>query len=133
MPKTMTIYIIVAVVLVALIVGGVYVSKRNTSALGYLNLKSNAPEPLNSKKCKETNLHRAKCMIELILEDLSANYGAIGGGISSIKAGSSTSYIVSLPQEERVDIFTYEFEIKNDVVGLKSKVASTQSFSTAKN
>ena len=82
-----------------------------------------------SKKCKDTNLNRAQCMIELILEDLSANYGEVGGGgISSIKAASSTSYIVSLPQEERVDIFTYEFEIKKGIVSLKSKVASTESF-----
>lgn len=86
----------------------------------------------NSKKCKDTNLHRAQCMIELILEDISANYTATGGGgISSIKAASSTSYIVSLPQEERIDIFTYEFKIENGVVSLKSKVASTQSFDPA--
>ncbi|MBX7229126.1 MAG: hypothetical protein K1X48_05940 [Burkholderiaceae bacterium] len=82
-----------------------------------------------SKKCKDTNLNRDQCMIELILEDLSANYDEVwGGGISSIKAASSTSYIVSLPQEERVDIFTYEFEIKKGIVSLKSKVASTESF-----
>ena len=82
-----------------------------------------------SKKCKDTNLNRAQCMIELILEDLSANYGEVGGGgISSIKAASSTSYIVSLPQEERIDIFTYEFDIKKGIVSLKSKVASTESF-----
>lgn len=85
-----------------------------------------------SKKCKDTNLHRAQCMIELILEDISANYESMGGGgISSIKAVSSTSYSVSLPQEERIDIFTYEFEIKSDIVSLKSKVASTQSFNSA--
>lgn len=87
-----------------------------------------------SKKCKNTNLHRAQCMIELILEDLSANYGSIGGGgISSIKAGSSTSYIVALPQEERIDVFTYEFAIKGDMVSLKSKVAATKSVDPARN
>ncbi len=81
-----------------------------------------------SKKCPPGNLHRSRCMIELLLEDLTANYGGVGGGgISSIKAASSTSYIVSLPQEERIDLLTYEFEVTADgSVSVKSKVASTQ-------
>ena len=82
-----------------------------------------------SKKCQDSNLHRAQCMIELILEDISANYQETGGGgISSIKAASSTSYVVSLPQEERVDLLTYELEFKNGSVNLKSKTASTKSY-----
>ncbi len=82
-----------------------------------------------AKQNTSSNLHRNRCMIELILEDLDANYGAVsGGGISSIKAASSTSYVVSLPQEERIDLLTYEFNVKADgTVSVKSKVASTQS------
>lgn len=82
-----------------------------------------------AKQNTSGNLYRNSCMIELILEDLAKNYdGASGGGISSIKAASSTSYIVSLPQEERIDLLTYEFAVKADgAVSLKSKVASTQS------
>jgi hypothetical protein len=76
-----------------------------------------------------SNLHRSRCMIELILKDIDATYDAVsGGGISSIKAASSTSYVVSLPQEERVDLLTYDFTVKADgSVSVKSKVASTQS------
>ena len=82
-----------------------------------------------AKQNTSSNLYRSSCMIELILEDLAKNYGGTGGGgISSIKAASSTSYVVSLPQEERIDLLTYEFDVKADgAVSLKSKVASTQS------
>jgi|JRYJ01.1.fsa_nt_gb hypothetical protein len=83
-----------------------------------------------SKKCKADNLHRSMCMIELILADLAANYRDTGGGgISQIRALTSTSYSVSLPQEERVDTLTYEFEVKADgTVSLKSKTPSTKSY-----
>ncbi len=86
-----------------------------------------------SKKCPPGNLHRSRCMIELLLEDIAANYGGVsGGGISSIKAASSTSYVVSLPQEERIDLLTYEFDVKADgTVSVKSKVASTQAVGPA--
>jgi len=82
-----------------------------------------------SKQCKDDNLHRAICMVELITEDLDAHYDGVGGGgISQIKADSSTSYTVSLPQEERIDMFTYEFEVKGGTVSIKRKTPSTQSF-----
>lgn len=93
-----------------------------------------APQPKDksmpaSKSCKDDNLHRAICMVELIMEDLNAHYDGVGGGgISQIKAESSTSYTVSLPQEERVDLITYAFEAKDGKVTLKSKTPSTQSF-----
>ncbi len=82
-----------------------------------------------SKKCPPGTLHRSRCMIELLLEDLAANYDGAGGGggISSIRAATSTSYVVSLPQEGRIDVLTYEFDVKSDgTVSVKSKVASTQ-------
>ena len=82
-----------------------------------------------AKQNTNSNLYRNRCMIELILEDITTSYGGVGGGgISSIKAASSTSYVVSLPQEERIDLLTYEFNVKADgTVSVKSKVASTQS------
>ena len=82
-----------------------------------------------AKQNTNSNLYRNRCMIELILDDIATNYGGVGGGgISSIKAASSTSYVVSLPQEERIDLLTYEFNVKADgTVSVKSKVASTQS------
>lgn len=91
-------------------------------------LKKDGKTMTTAKQNTSSNLYRNRCMIELILEDIAANYGGIGGGgISSIKAVSSTSYIVSLPQEERIDLLTYEFNVKADgTVTVKSKVASTQ-------
>ncbi len=82
-----------------------------------------------AKQNTNSNLYRNRCMIELILEDITTSYGGVGGGgISSINAASSTSYVVSLPQEERIDLLTYEFNVKADgTVSVKSKVASTQS------
>lgn len=81
-----------------------------------------------SKKCPPGNLHRSRCMIELLLEDVAANYGGVGGGgISSIRAASSTSYTVSLPQEGRIDLLTYEFEVAADgTVRIKSKTPGTE-------
>lgn len=89
--------------------------------------KDNKPMSL-SKKCPPGNLHRSRCMIELLLEDLAANYGGVGGGgISSIRAASSTSYTVSLPQEGRIDLITYEFDVAADgTVKLRSKTPGTE-------
>lgn len=66
-------------------------------------------------------------MIELMLNDIAASYGATGGGgISNIKALTSTSYSVSLPQEERIDVLTYEFKVASDgTVSIAGKVPST--------
>jgi len=81
-----------------------------------------------AKKCPPGNLHRSRCMIELLLEDLAASYGGVGGGgISQIRAASSTSYTVSLPQEGRIDLITYDFEIAADgTVKLKGKTPGTE-------
>lgn len=81
------------------------------------------------KQHSRENLQRSRRMIELILDDVAANYGAAGGGgISSIKAVSSTSYIVSLPQEERVDLLTYEFAVHSaGGVSIKRKLVATRS------
>ena len=82
-----------------------------------------------SKRCAPDNLHRSACMIDLILRDLTAHYDAVsGGGISSIRALTSTSYSVSLPQEERIDVLTYQFEVAPDgSVKISSKTPSTAS------
>ena len=96
-------------------------------------VKKDSKPMSTSKKCPPGNLHRSRCMIELLLEDIAANYDGVGGGgISSIKAASSTSYVVSLPQEERIDLLTYEFDVKADgTVSVKNKVASTQAVGPA--
>lgn len=57
-------------------------------------------------------IERSKCIIEAILADISRTYKQVGGGgISAIKQNSTTSFTVSIAQEERVDLLTYEAEV----------------------
>lgn len=82
-----------------------------------------------SKTCKDDNLHRSICMVELILADLDTNYDGVGGGgIAQIKAATSTSYVVALPQEERQEQLTYEFTVEGGTVTLKSKTPDAKSY-----
>lgn len=82
-----------------------------------------------SKTCRDTNLHRSICMIDLALADISAHYGRVsGGGVSGIRALDSTTYEVSLPQEERVDVLTYSFVTVKGQVTMTSKRESVRDF-----
>ncbi|MCL2591147.1 MAG: hypothetical protein FWD67_09830 [Betaproteobacteria bacterium] len=82
-----------------------------------------------AKRCGSTALERSTCMIGLILADLKKNYGFVGGGgITSIRESASMSYTVELPQEERIDIFTYEFEMRGGLIAVKSKKGTVKSF-----
>lgn len=82
-----------------------------------------------SKKCEPTNLHQSICMVELILEDVTQNYDGVDGNIAEIKTLSPYSYQVTIPQDERADIYTYEFEVKKDgTVSMISKTESAKSY-----
>lgn len=82
-----------------------------------------------SKACGDSNLERSLCMMELMIEDIRKTYDwPSGGGIGEIKSNSSTSYTVSLPQEERADLFTYEFGVSAKSVSIKTKTSATQSY-----
>lgn len=82
-----------------------------------------------SKTCLNDNLHRSICMIELILADVEKEYGGVdGGGIDAIKAPTSTSFAVSLSFEERVVTWTYEFDVKDGSVAIKTKTESVKSY-----
>lgn len=82
-----------------------------------------------SMPCGTRSLERNTCMIELMLADVRATYdGPDGGGIASIRAQSSTSYTVSLPQEERVDLLTYDFAVSGDAVSITGRTEATESF-----
>lgn len=64
------------------------------------------------KRCQMNAIERSKCIIEAILADISRTYKDVGGGgISAIKQNSTTSFTVSIAQEERVDLLTYEAEV----------------------
>ncbi len=81
-----------------------------------------------SKPCGISEMERSACMLELILADLKANYTAVGGGITSIKAGPGMSYIVALPQEERTDIRTYTFSLNARVMTIANRLDTTESY-----
>ncbi len=81
-----------------------------------------------SRPCGTGELERSACMIELILTDLRANYTAIGGGITSIKAGPGMSYVVALPQEERTDVRTYRFTIGDGMMTIADRQDSTEQY-----
>jgi hypothetical protein len=82
-----------------------------------------------SKPCGNSNLERSLCMVELMIDDIRKTYDwPSGGGIGEIKQESSTSYTVSLPQEERADLFTYEFAVSDKAVSITSKTPGTQSY-----
>ena len=55
------------------------------------------------------SLFQSATAVRAIIDDLLRTYSwPGGGGISSIKEVSSGSYVVELPQEERIDTVTYE-------------------------
>jgi hypothetical protein len=63
-----------------------------------------------------------------ILEDISKNYAWIDGEVSEIKLLATNSYHITMPQNERADIFTYEFAAKADgTVTIVSKKEATNS------
>ncbi|MGH6615478.1 hypothetical protein [Sphingomonas sp.] len=83
---------------------------------------------MSQQRCANDSLARSTCMIRIILDDLHASFpGLGGGGISQIKALTSTSYVVSLPREERVQLLTYEFDVRDGVVKLKQRSESVES------
>lgn len=69
----------------------------------------------SDKSCLDNALSRTRCIIETILEDISATYTHVGGGgITAIKQDATNTYTVSISQEERVDLLTYEVEVGAD-------------------
>jgi hypothetical protein len=103
---------------------------NTTGSSDRLSQTKKVKTPMKSKKCGAGALNRSKCMIELIFEELSDSYSAAsgGGGVSKIQALSTTSYMISVSQEERVDQFTYEFDLsKPGVVAMIKKTESTKS------
>ena len=82
-----------------------------------------------SKPCANDNLHRSRCMIELILDDVEKEFGSVaGGGIDEIKGATSTSFSVTLPFDEKVVTWTYEFEVKDGSVAIKSRSEAIKSY-----
>ncbi len=68
-----------------------------------------------SKECQMEALEQTACAIELILQDLRANYSfSGGGGISNIHQTATTTFVVTVGRDESDDTFTYEFAFAPD-------------------
>lgn len=82
-----------------------------------------------STPCAADNIARTSCMIRLILDDIAAHYDQTGGGgISAIRQLSTTRFQAELPQEERADLLTYDFDIADDgAISITGRTASTES------
>lgn len=82
-----------------------------------------------TKQCGNTPLSRSICMIQLMLDDTGGRFGPITvSGVSQIKAVSSTSYTISIPRHERVQIFLYEFDVADGLVTVKNRTESVRSY-----
>ncbi len=71
-------------------------------------------------RCAPDQANRTLCMIRLILDDL-ARRGVTGGGVTSIVASSSHSYVVTLPMEERIVQVRYDFAAGGGMVRLTAR------------
>lgn len=87
------------------------------------------PAHATGKRCQMNAIERSKCIIEAILADISRSYKQVGGGgISAIKQNSTTSFTVSISQEERVNLLTYEATVDaKGTVSVKKTGESTKS------
>jgi hypothetical protein len=70
---------------------------------------------MNTESSNNVNaLNQSQDFIRLILDDLSTNYTHVGGGfITKIKLTATNTFQVSISQEERIDLITYELEISD--------------------
>jgi hypothetical protein len=81
-------------------------------------------QTMNTESSNNVNaLNQSQDFIRLILDDLSANYTHVGGGgITKIKLTATNTFQVSISQEERIDLITYELEIvDSSEVKIKNK------------
>jgi hypothetical protein len=83
----------------------------------------------NSRECKMNALEQSICIYELILADMAATYEMTGGGgISGIRQVATTSFVVSVSQEERTDLVTYEIDVaKSGAVSIAGKKIGVES------
>ncbi len=82
------------------------------------------------KNCKSNAIIKSQSLINFMLKDILANYTHTGGGgITSIKETVTNTFDVSIAQEERMDVLTYELAIDEGcTVTLLNKSESTVNF-----
>jgi hypothetical protein len=101
-----------------------------TSAVGDPSARKAPAAPAGpGSGCTRNALERSTCLIDAILKDVMATYTHVGGGgITGIKAVATNRYTVSISQEERIDLITYDLEVKPDgQVVITKRVEGTES------
>lgn len=88
------------------------------------------PNQQSENRCTMNALERSRCIIEAILKDVSETYDQVGGGgISMIKQEATNSFTVSISQEERIDLITYEVEVSTSgEVTIANRTTGTKTF-----
>ena len=106
------------------------VDQEKAKGSGTEEVKSIQTETNYIGSCKFNSIFRTKSLIDFMLKDILLNYDHIGGGgITSIKELRTNTYEVSIAQEERDDVLTYELAIDDGcVVTLLKKTISAVSF-----
>ncbi len=81
----------------------------------------------SQENCQSDALARSICIITAILADVKATYTLTGGGgITTIQQDSTDTFTVSISQEERKDLLTYEVEVQSDgTVAIKKRTTGT--------
>jgi len=98
-----------------------FACSNRVNAKGQIKMTSNTT-------CQQTQLRKSQEMIRFILDDLTVSYKHVGGGgISAIKLTATNTYLVSLPQEERIDEITYKLNIDKECkISIVSRKESTR-------
>ena len=92
-----------------------------------INKEKKTMQDKNDSCASDNQIIVSQKLLNFIIDDVVATYDSIGGGgISSIKQKATNIYEVSLPQEGRVDVLTYELKVDEScVVSLVNKSEST--------
>ena len=68
-----------------------------------------------TKECAMTGIDRSICVYEAIMADIRKSYPMeAGGGITSLRQTSTTTYEAAISREEARDLWTYEFSFGDD-------------------
>ncbi len=76
--------------------------------------------------CRYTALSQSRDFIRAILDDITAHYQHTGGGgISKIRLTATSTFEVSISQQERIDQIIYELEMSDSCeVKIKNKTVN---------
>lgn len=86
-------------------------------------------KPMSANDCGTSNLSHSICAIRLMLDDVENGLGdGAGGGVTAIKAESSTAFSIRLSKEGRAVTYHYEFDFDSSPAKVKSRTETVESF-----